>query len=328
MDVSVQPVPAGHPYTRSVTMPTPAGVRILPDPVVDPGEPGRWWPHPALEPEFHARHDVDVLHIHFGFEHLGAQRTADLLRALDERGVRLVLTVHDLDNPHLANQAEFHRQLALLVTRADHVITLSPAAAAEIRSRYGRPAEVLAHPPIALPGTHPAARPGQRPDWSGRSGTAGVFLKSLRANVVTDPGFYRALAAETYLHEGVDAPDLAGLVTHRHPPMADAELFDAVARHRVVVLPYARGTHSGWLRMCRDLGTSVAVPDCGCYASQAGAGEGVAVYRTGDGPDAARAVEELLRDGPAPVPPVDAAAIRARHHEIYRGLAAGRGLPR
>ncbi len=267
MEISVQPVPAGHPYTRSVTTPAPPDVRMLPDPVVDPAEPGRWWPHPALEPEFHRLHDVDVLHVHFGFEHLGAQRTGHLLRTLAEKDVRVVLTVHDLDNPHLADQEEFHRQLALLIPAADHLITLSSAAAERIRARHGRVAEVIAHPPIVDPGEHPAARPGEIPDWSDRTPSAGVFLKSLRTNVIVDPGFYRALAAEVYLHDDVAAdPDLGDMVTHRHRPMADDELFDAVARHRVVVLPYARGTHSGWLRMCRDLGTSVAVPDCGCYA--------------------------------------------------------------
>ena len=34
------------------------------------------------------------------------------------------------------------------------------------------------------------------------------------------------------------------------------------------MLPYQFGTHSGWVELCRDLGTRVVAPDCGYYASQ------------------------------------------------------------
>lgn len=79
--------------------------------------------------------------------------------------------------------------------------------------------------------------------------------------------------------------------------MDDAVLHDAVASHAVCVLPYVRGTHSGWLEMCRDLGVSVAVPDCGCYASQADAPGAVIEYAARDGTAAGHAAAALLERG-------------------------------
>ncbi len=150
-----------------------------------------------------------------------------------------------------------------------------------------------ARPPIV---TDPAAVTPRN-----RAGSAGVFLKSLRGNVVADPRFYRDVAAaapvEVYAHADARAPDLEAVVDQWHEPMADRELHATIASHPVAVLPYTRGTHSGWMRMCRDLGVSVAVPDCGCYLSQAGDDGGVSLYRTGDGVDAARAARVIEEAG-------------------------------
>lgn len=153
-----------------------------------------------------------------------------------------------------------------------------------------------------------------------------MFLKSLRGNVVADPQFYRDLAAgtdvEVYAHTDARAPALEATVGHWHEPMDDQELHETIASHPVVVLPYTRGTHSGWMRMCRDLSVSVAVPDCGCYDSQADDLQAVATYRTGDGSDAARAVRELLAAGP--VPPLPVPDVTARHGQLYAELTGER----
>lgn len=316
MPITLQPIPAQHPYVRAIRPENGwEDFVVLGDPVVDPADPARWWPHPALEPEWWEEHDADVVHLHFGFEHLGVAGTEAFLAALRRRGIPLVYTVHDLDNPHLEDQTDYHRQVALLVDQAAHVFTLSTGAADVVEKRYGRRPQVLAHPAIVRePVTAP---PGRE--------RAGVFLKSVRGNVVKDPEFYRQLGAEVYLHE--DAPVLREIADHIHPPMDDAELYRAVSAHRVVVLPYVRGTHSGWLRMCRDLGVSVAVPDCGCYASQAAdlADPGVQVYRTGDGADAARVVEELLSGWPAdPGREVVDDEIHDAHRVVYRKVVQSR----
>ena len=123
-------IPAEHPYTQAVL---PAGVEYLPDLDVD-GE-GRWWPHPALRADYWANPpQVDLVHIHFGFEHVSPDELRKTVAALP---VPLVVTVHDIDNPHLADQREHHERLQVLVSAAAAVITLTDHAARILRERFG-----------------------------------------------------------------------------------------------------------------------------------------------------------------------------------------------
>ena len=311
MSTRIMSIPAGHPYPRALQ---PEGgwvdITVLPDPVVNPDDPGQWWPHPAFTPQWwETPRDIDLVHVHFGFEHLTYEETALFTQVLRENGIPLVLTVHDLDNPHLEDQTDYHRQLRLLIDAAAHVFTLSEGAGEVVDKQFGRRTEVTPHPAITA---------GHTPPGTGR---AGVFLKSVRANVVADPQFYRDLGAELYIHHGA-APTLENLADHVHAPMDDQTLYAAIVNHPVVVLPYLRGTHSGWLRMCRDLGVSVAVPDCGCYDSQMPGDVGVAAYRTGDGLDAARVVEYLKRQGPVPTPPI--IDVSAQHRRVYLNSVGAR----
>ncbi|WP_146743819.1 glycosyltransferase family 4 protein, partial [Corynebacterium heidelbergense] len=168
-------IPAGHPYVRALQ---PSGgwsdVRILPDPIVDARDPQRWWPHPALQAQWwadnypvehplepHLRQPtknsaepvdpVDAVHVHFGFEHLSVAEVEDFVAALQERHIPLVVTVHDVDNPHLAlpeQQADHRRRLGVLLAAAQCILTLSRGAQEEIERRYGRTPTVVAHPPI------------------------------------------------------------------------------------------------------------------------------------------------------------------------------------
>lgn len=299
-------IPADHPYTRAIR---PAGVEYLPDPDID----GHWWPHPALEPEYWTQpRDVDLVHLHFGFEHRSPAQIAELCAALP---VPLVLTVHDLDNPHLSDQAPHHERLQLLIDEACALITLTDQAAAVLARDYGaNDVHVLPHPSIVGAAREP--QPG---------GRAAVFLKSLRSNVVADPGFYAAAAGEVpldvYVHEGAELASIRNANVIVHEPMDDAALYAAVGRAGACILPYTRGTHSGWLEMCRDLGVPVAVPDVGCYAGQADTPAAVAVYRAGDGASAGRAADALAARGPVPYAGDRAAQlerVRRAHEEIYR----------
>ena len=43
---------------------------------------------------------ADVVHLHFGFDHLDAAAAQRWVDALAAAGLPLVLTVHDLRNPH------------------------------------------------------------------------------------------------------------------------------------------------------------------------------------------------------------------------------------
>lgn len=315
--VRVLSIPAEHPYTQAIR---PANAVYLPDPDIN----GNWWPHPALEAGYwDTPREVDLVHIHFGFEHRTPAEIAELTRALP---VPLVLTVHDLDNPHLVDQAPHHERVQVLVDASSHLITLTQCAADVLREKYGaREVTVIPHPRIT--GEPVEAERGDR---------AAVFVKSLRGNVVADPQFYLAAAEEVpldvYLHDVEATGELKRVLEASqsnvrvivHEPMGDAELFAAVGRASACILPYTRGTHSGWLEMCRDHGTPVAVPDTGCYAGQADTPEAVEVYPAGDGAAAGRAAATLAARGPVPYAGDRAEQleqVREAHEEIYRKAA-------
>ncbi|QGU05340.1 glycosyltransferase family protein [Corynebacterium comes] len=317
-------IPAGHVYTAAIR---PEDVEYLPDPDID----GHWWPHPALDAawweDLPAEQLPDLVHLHFGFDHLTPGQTGAFIQALRSRGVPLVVTVHDMDNPHLKDQTDHHEKVRLLVDAAAARITLTDLAAAHLPVGT----RVIPHPQVVTD-PPPGAGNGQAP---------GVFLKSLRGNVISDPFFYRILARTVrrelgrplriHLHEDPATGDLvralsggrlSGVIDLRvHAPMSDHTLHEAVAECRTVLLPYLRGTHSGWLEMCRDLGVSVAVPDCGMYEGQADDPQGVEKYRTGDPLDAARALIALYGRGPVPYAGDRAEQlrqIRAAHRAVYR----------
>ena len=325
--LDVLSIPAGHVYTEAVR---PLDVRYRPDPDIN----GNWWPHPALDAAWwHTRSDADLpdlVHLHFGFDHLSVADTRALVEVLRDRGVPLVVTVHDLDNPHFVDQSEHHAKLHVLLDAAAARITLTDAAATRLRPG----ARIIPHPRVV---THP-------PQATATGTGIGVFLKSLRANVITDPVFYRILARtvhratgeplRVHLHEdsrtahlthALSRDQAAGFLDVRsHTPMSDDTLHAAVGRCAVVLLPYLRGTHSGWLEMCRDLGVDVAVPDCGMYAAQADDPRGVEEYVTGDPLDAARALIHLHEQGPLPYTgdrDRQLEDIRQAHREVYREVS-------
>ena len=289
----VTAIPAGHPYVEAVT----CGVADLrPDPIVDPDEPDRWWPHPYLEPGrgAAAAEGADVVHVHFGFEHRNADQLADFADEVRAGGAKLVVTVHDLACPHVTDQAAYRRALGVLVRRADAVATLTDSAADECEARFGVRPRVIPHPPIVAAGRARALM-AQVP----RRADVALSYKNVRANVVDDPRLPRALAAALARVPGArlrihvfpevldpdDArhrPALAGALRELDDDPAltgsvlldvsgakdDDELHRELAGCAAAVLPYAFGTHSGWLEMCRDLGVRVIAPRAGHYAGQ------------------------------------------------------------
>lgn len=322
-DLRVLSIPAEHPYTQAIR---PAGVEYLPDPDID----GHWWPHPALDADFwRTPPEADILHIHFGFEHRSPDQIEELVAALP---IPLVVTAHDLDNPHLSDQAaqaDHHRRLRTLVQAAHSVVTLTDGAAHRLRIDFG------VRGVITLP--HPAIVRTQMADAVQREPVVGVFLKSLRSNVVSDPQFYLDIASQVplrvFVHDFDETRALREALEGRvdlvvHDPLDDASLHRAVATLSVCLLPYVRGTHSGWLEMCRDLGTSVAVPDSGCYIGQADRVDAVDSYRVADSRSAATTARRLLERGTMPYAGDRARQlehVRQAHAEIYRRAVAERG---
>lgn len=351
----VRMVPATHAYVDSLRPVTGApAFEVLPDPPVPGAPPGQWWPHPGLEPAWVREHagEQDVVHTHFGLEGRTPAELEEWLDTLDEVGLPLVHTVHDLVNPHLLDQTPHAAQLALLVERAAALLTLTHGAADEVARTYGRRPVVVPHPhvvPLELVGRAGRHREGLR---------VGLHLKSLRPNITP----MRVLPA---LVEAVRTADLAGgvsLEVRGHPevldpsaPRHDPELAAVLESLRedpppgvevvlaprldddalwaylgdldVSVLAYAWGTHSGWAEACRDLGTWVLAPEVGHLREQAG----VLTWGPADRDAPVDHLVQLLRKAARrPAPSVtreererERDLVAARHAEVYAAVVAG-----
>lgn len=344
--IHVASVPAGHVYVRHLSDPD-GGDAVVRLPDVPPADgrlvPGGWWPPAMLDADWVAANaeQFDVFHVHFGFDAIDPDRLAATLDALDEHGIPLVYTVHDLRNPHQRCPHDHDARLALLVQRAARLITLTPGAAAVLRERFGRDAAVLPHPHVL-----PAERLGaqKRPH---EGFVVGLHAKSLRANMDV-LGVARALAValeelpgarlQINLHDEVFDRDCwafdlrtgarlralaarhphVDLVEHRY--FSDAELWEYLAALDVSVLPYRFGTHSGWLEACHDLGTAVVAPTCGFYAEQ----RPCFTYRHDeDGLDPASLADAVRAAHAAgPAAPADPAARRRERRMLARAHAA------
>ena len=330
--IRIASVPSSHVYVRHLSWPRSATAAVvrLPDP--HPTDPDRsavskWWPPRMLDVAWVREHldDFDVFHIQFGFDAVPPARLEELAHELHSAGKPLVYTVHDLRNPHHHDPAEHNAQLAVLMAKADALITLTNGAAREIRSRWGRDARVIPHPHVVDADTMESAaarRSAREPDAAYR---VGLHVKSLRANMNPLP-LIRALAER--LHDlpavvlQVDGhPEVLdengarydrelssalrdlhehGLIDLRvHDYFSDADLWRYLESLDASVLPYRFGTHSGWLEACRDLGTEVIAPTCGYYADQGP----VRSYGNGDaGFDADSLIEAVAASSTAPSP--------------------------
>ncbi|RBY90215.1 glycosyltransferase family 1 protein [Blastococcus sp. TBT05-19] len=285
-EVRVLPVPAAHGYVASLVDERVPGVTL----VRPPDDDGGWLPSEALSPTWVAANSAsfDVLHVHFGFEGRTPDQLRELVAALRAAGRGLVLTVHDLENPHFSRQDGHDRLLDVLVPAADALVTLTPGAAEEVRRRWGRRAAIVPHPHVAP--LHEIGVP--RPDRPRR--VVGLHLKSLRANLMAQPVLRSLIRAVDLLprtvlrvdvHAEALAPDFprhdAGLVRELHEAAGsgaldlrvhgrfdDADLLAYLRELDVSVLAYGHGTHSGWLELCHDVGTPVVAGRVGFLHQQ------------------------------------------------------------
>jgi hypothetical protein len=314
-----------------------------------------------LDPDWVRGHadDFDVFHIHFGFDACSPSLLHELVAVLAEFGKPLVLTVHDLRNPHHDTPAAHDEHLDILVPAADALITLTAGAAAEIERRWGRVARVVPHPHVldladllsrevgasGAPRTSAAAaqsRPflvglhlkSMRPCMSGAPVVAALMdtveemgNATLRIDVHRDVAEADGDRHDAVLVEALHAAHARGAQLHVHDFFSDAQLWAYLADLDVSVLPYRYGTHSGWLEACRDLGTAVAAPTCGYYADQ-GPVFSFGLNEAGlDAVSLTRAVWAARAAGrPAPLCAVTRTAQRERiaalHEQIYRDVLA------
>lgn len=330
-------IPAGHAYVHALSVPG-DGIDRLPDPPV-PGAPrAQWWPPVMFEPSWLFAHAAtfDVVHVHFGYDDRSPAQLRAFVATVRELGRPLVVTVHDLRNPHHRDPAPHTAALDVLVPAADAVLTLTPGAAARIRARWGRAARVVPHPHVVPVDRLTAPRP-QHDGW-----VVGLHAKSVRANadpVAVARALVEALVGLPGARLRIDAHDdergravaaaLPGLDVRVHRPFDDDELWEYLSGLDVSVLPYRFGTHSGWLEACYDLGTAVVAPDCGFYDQQAPC----LLYGHDetrlDTASLAAALRRARASGPAPradagLRAAQRAGIAAAHTDVYRAvLAAG-----
>jgi hypothetical protein len=155
--VTAVPEEPTHRPLRIATVPfaTAYGDAVLPEDVVRVRTDAA--PSPWLDPDHlsaHA-HDIDVLHLHGGYDHLTVPAMDAWTAAVRRTGVPLVVTVQDLrppEGPDGTPMRTRHRaHLRALLTTAEVVLTLTPGVADEIADRFGRTAIVVAHPSLAAP---------------------------------------------------------------------------------------------------------------------------------------------------------------------------------
>ncbi len=253
--------PPEHPYVRQIDPAAPRGV-------------GSVWDLDEVSSS-----GASIVHLHFGFEHLAVGALVEWLRNLRRRRLGLILTVHDLHNPHLADQTQYQRLLRLLVAEADAVVTLTAWAADVIEGVYGRAAQVIAHPHVVPLGE--LARRRHRPSRARR----GVYVHAATCRPNLDADLVVAVAAVASDIGGVRVhvrspltPSAERLVAQLNgvelvhldvgPRLTDEGLWDRIERAQAVLLPYRWGTHSGLLETANDLGTPCVAPAVGALVDQ------------------------------------------------------------
>lgn len=341
--IRVASVPSDHVYVRHLSpVGTSDGVERLPDPTVP------WWPPAMLDAAWVREHsaEFDLMHVHFGFDGLDPGSLSEFADSLRRVQRPLVLTVHDLRNPHHPTRELHDAQLDVLVPAADALVTLTSGAAAEIRRRWGRSVVVVPHPHVVELETlsiHRRERSGDPPF------VVGVHLKSaracmagapvvdalveiikgddvvLRVNAHTDLASPDGARYDPEVARSLELASRAGADVLVHDFYSDSDLWAYLSALDLSVLPYRFGTHSGWLEACRDLGTAVAAPRCGFYAEQ-GPVHSFDLDEQGLDPDSlCRAVRAAMSAPlPRPVPMAERLAQREQvaqaHAELYREL--------
>lgn len=255
----------------------------------------------ALTSEWLSAHadDFDVLHVHFGLESFTAAELQASLQTARRLGRPVVYTVHDLENPQMVDQTPYLALLDTMIPGADHLLTLTPGAAAEIVARWGRESRVVPHPTLLGDSTGEGGDPAERVargerDAPGADATirVGIHLRDLRPNIAAEKAVAAAVETAELLAESgctvvfdillnardrdtaqaariVDAASAHPSVSLRRTErLSDAAVEAWIAGLDLFVLPYRHGTHSGWVELCYDLGVPVAGTAVGHIADQ------------------------------------------------------------
>ncbi|MGB3733869.1 MAG: hypothetical protein WA964_02855 [Ilumatobacter sp.] len=263
---------------------------------------------------------ADLVHVHFGFEHLDRTRLANWIESVRARRIGLVHTVHDIDNPHLVDQRQHHERAALLIESADIVTTLTHDAAAVIRQRWNRTPEVVAHPPLARVRPR-VVKVDPRPLlWLGtlRPNIDRAIVRQIvdtpaaSVDVVIRTQGWDAAGADlqTALLQASASNRIALSIIERP---TDQQLADLIGAAGALILPYGWGTHSGLVELATALGVPAVTTSSGCRG-----GQGAIVTSDERLLDVAH---QVGRSGHQVPPSTSVVEARSAHRRLYSSLA-------
>jgi hypothetical protein len=225
--------------------------------------------------------EVDVVHVlalRSGQDPVQVSAAVEVVRA---SGTPLVVTGYHLRDPNGGDPQAYAAQLDALIPHADAVVTLTHAAATEMRHRWGLNAIVVPHPHVVdfvrmrrqrLPrrgplrvGVHLATlQMGQDPVLLVEALTrAAAAVDDTRLVIhahktVLDVGSSSyAPAAVREIHRLVRS---VGGTLRLHRPLTSPQLWDHLASVEISLLPSLHGSHSIWPEACIDLGTQPLLP--------------------------------------------------------------------
>src|SRR3954463_10747927 len=224
---------------------------------------------------------VDVVHVHGLRPGQSPEEVAAAADAARASGTPLVVTGYHLTDPSGSADGRYPAPLGAPVPRADAVVTLTAAAADEMRMRWDVEPVVLPHPHVVDFVRMRQPRPARHTEL--RVGTHLATLAMPGDPVRLVDGLVRAVRAmdnvrlsvhvhETVLDAGSSTYDRAtvrevdrlvrsaGGALRVHRPFSESQLWDHLFGLDVSVVPGLFGSHSVWPEACADLGTVALLP--------------------------------------------------------------------
>lgn len=223
----------------------------------------------------------DIAHLHFGHEQHPVDQVVDVVRTHLAMGTPVVMTVHDLQIPHLT--AIDPTALALVDAvghQVDALLTLTRGAAGRVGRLTGRRVGVVPHGPL-LSARRRATLRAMRARWTPGRRPLLLHAGTLRPNLAwgdvlhaharnpVDP--LLVTVARSHAGPVLDAARSRGDVEVRcYEGRLDHTVLEGLmATSHAVVLPYTHGTHSGMVELAADMSVPVIASDVGHLAEQA-----------------------------------------------------------
>lgn len=302
---------------------------------------------------------VDVAHVHFGYDYLEPESAGDVVEYLSRTDVPLVLTVHDIVYPSPEDGKPHRDHTSTLVQAAATVLTLTEPAAQELWVRWGVEALVVPHPRLLNEDEISYAVRASKHLRGGDDTVVGVLLERMGENIegpelldLLAPvaagrrGAHLRIVVEAQAWRDACGEDRESGGHHLVAELAAEGGWESVRLVRygsldlgpvlaefaaldVCVLPYRFATHSTWLELCRDLGVAPVLPAVGFLREQwfdrcEPAEHSGEVYDPRDPSSLTLAVRTAI-DEPRAAPPrvegADPSVVMAAHEQVYRVAA-------